>query len=385
MRSTAPKKIPPQSLRPSIALEQKAAKSILPLEVIKEATAKGLKYVLDSEPGIRRLRRGKSFYYVDAQGRKITAPATLERIRKLAIPPAYESVWICADERGHLQVTGIDARGRKQYRYHPKWRTTRDTHKFTKMSEFARKLPLLRRRLKHDLRLPGLPREKVLATVVSLLQDTLVRIGNTEYMRKNHSYGLTTLRDRHVKFLRQGRARLEFRGKSGKELAIELNDKRIASIVRRCHDLPGQHLFQYLDENGDRQPIDSGLVNDYLRETMGAASDGEGFTAKDFRTWGATLAAIVLLTKMPPPTKKRGLNHGIVSVCGKVSEALGNTPAICRKSYINPWVFEAWAQSVVPKGVKLPGSLREAEKYALKLLEMQRRFESSKRKAARLV
>lgn len=363
--------IPRSRTRPNRQLNKAEVKEIVAKET---AVAKGLRYVSASEPGIHRLRSGKGFRYVDAVGSKVTDASTLDRIRKLAIPPAYQHVWICAHERGHLQATGIDARGRKQYRYHAKWRSTRDNYKFTRMCEFGARLPQLRQRLKHDLALRGLTREKVLALVVTLLQQTLVRVGNAEYARQNRSFGLTTLRVRHVKFLSKGRAKLEFRGKSGKDQVVELSDSRVARILRRCHDLPGQYLFQYLDANEQHQPIDSGMVNDYLLETMGTAKDGTGFTAKDFRTWGGTLHAIKLLTAMPPPADtKAAVSRGVVSVCKLVAEQLGNTPAICRKSYINPWVFTAWSRGVKPRSGKISHSLLGEEKYALQLLNLQLR------------
>lgn len=344
----------------------------------KQAAAKGLKYVSDSDPGIHRHRRGKHFHYTDHRGRTIIKAATIDRIRKLAIPPAYERVWVCAHDNGHLQATGIDARGRKQYRYHAKWRLTRDAYKFTRMIGFGERLPKLRRQLKRDLALPGLPKDKVLALVVTLLQETLLRVGNVEYQKQNRSYGLTTLRDWHVKFFGKSRARLQFRGKSGKQQMVELNDRRLAHIVRRCHDLPGQHLFQYVDEAGETQQVDSGKVNEYLRNVMGTAPDGSEFTAKDFRTWGATLAAIKLLVDMELPRNTRAaLNRGIVSVCKQVSEQLGNTPAICRKSYINPWVFTAWAKGLKPPATGTRPSRRAEEQYALWLLSLQARHEGA--------
>jgi DNA topoisomerase I len=266
-------------------------------------------------------------------------PRTLARIAKLAIPPAYEDVWICANPRGHLQATGRDARGRKQYRYHPDWRVARDDHKHSRMRDFGKSLGRLRAALRRDLKLPGLPREKVLALVVKLLDSTQVRVGNAEYARDNGSFGLTTLRDRHVRYPGRGRVLLRFRGKGGAEHDVLIEDPRLAKLVRRCQQLPGQALFQYLDDEDKRHSVGSGQVNDYLRERMG----GE-FTAKDFRTWHATLHALTLLGRMPLPERRteRALRQCINSVVKEVASGLRNTPAVCRKSYINPAVFTAW-------------------------------------------
>jgi DNA topoisomerase IB len=301
---------------------------------------RGLVYVSDGSPGIRRIRRGKNrFDYVNARGIRITDARTLARIAKLAIPPAYEDVWICPRPNGHLQATGRDARGRKQYRYHPDWRVARDRDKHARMRDFGRALRRLRAAVRRDLALPGLPREKVLALVVKLLDATQVRIGNAEYARSNGSFGLTTLRDRHAKFPKRGKALLQFRGKGGTEHDVLVEDARLAALVRRCQELPGQALFQYVDESGGRHAIDSGQVNAYLRERMG----GE-FTAKDFRTWHATLHALTLLhsTPLPERSSERALRQCINSVVKDVAAGLRNTPAVCRKSYINPAVFVAW-------------------------------------------
>ena len=323
----------------------------------RHARASGLLYVSDTEPGIRRKRRGSHFHYLGSNGRPVTASRTLDRIRRLAIPPAYTDVWICREPRGHLQATGRDARQRKQYRYHPAWRETRDNGKFARMIEFGAQLPRLRQRLRQDLALPGLPKNKVLAAIVRLLDETLLRVGNEEYARSNKSYGLTTLRERHVKFLSDGRAFFCFKGKSGRTQEVVLDDRRLVRIIRHCQQLPGQQLFQYVDDDGRRQPVDSGMVNDYLREAMGG--NGEGFTAKDFRTWGGTVRAIY---------------HCVAATARHVAEALGNTPAVCRKSYINPVVFDAWREQVVarmvPRGPLAPSRL---EKLALGLLRERER------------
>lgn len=306
---------------------------------------RGLVYVTDQGRGIRRvrLRAGKGapprFHYIDPRGKRIRDERTLARISKLAIPPAYEDVWICASPRGHLQATGRDARGRKQYRYHPDWRAARDDHKHSRMLSFGKALTRLRAAVRRDLKSPGLPREKVLALVVRLLDATQVRVGNTEYARSNGSFGLTTLRDRHARFPGRGKALLHFRGKGGAEHDVLVEDARLAGLVRRCQQLPGQALFQYLDEDGRRRAIDSTQVNAYLRERMG----GE-FTAKDFRTWHATLHALTLLGNTPLPERRSAasLRGCVNAVIREVAAGLRNTPAVCRKSYINPAVLVAW-------------------------------------------
>src|SRR6266403_638850 len=315
-------------------------------EAAQMAAEAGLIYVSDAEPGIRRLRAGRGFRYLTPENRRLAAAKELKRIASLAIPPAYRDVWISVKARGHLQATGRDARGRKQYRYHPEWRQVRDSAKFDRMVAFGEALPKLRRKLRRDLGLPGLPREKVLAVVVSILDATRVRIGNTEYARDNNSFGLTTLRNRHVSFIRDGRAVLNFRGKGGVKHEVHISDKPIAQIVRRCQEIPGQHVFQYVGDDGQRCPIDSGQVNDYLRDAM-----GDDFTAKDFRTWGATLHAITLLARTPLPEipSERALKSEIAEVVKQVAAKLRNTPAVCRKSYINPAVFDSWRGGLIHK------------------------------------
>ena len=306
-----------------------------------------LVYVTDAAPGIARKGRPGGFRYLRG-GARIDDPAELERIAKLAIPPAYTDVWICADPRGHLQATGRDARGRKQYRYHSAWRALRDREKFDRMPAFGDALPRLRRRLRRDLALEGMPRERVLAVVASLLDATLARVGNAEYARENDSYGLTTLRNRHVRFVRNGRALLCFRGKGGADHRISVNDKRLGAMLRRCHQLPGQRLFQYVDDAGKLHPIDSEQVNLYLRESM-----GDDFTAKDFRTWGATLRAIAVLrgTPLPESRSERELAACVAETVRQVAAELRNTPAVCRKSYINPLVFEAWREGTLHRAL----------------------------------
>jgi DNA topoisomerase I len=335
------------------------------------AVVGGLRYVSDTMPGIRRRRRGRSFVYLRPDARRVRAPRELRRIASLAIPPAYRDVWICTDARGHLQATGRDARNRKQYRYHPRWQELRDSVKFERMIEFAQALPKLRRRLRSDLARPHVPREKVLALIVSLLDTTRVRIGNPEYARDNNSFGLSTLRNRHVSFSRDGRAVLSFRGKGGAPHEIEIDDRRLARIVRSCQELPGQQLFQYLDnDTGAVRGLDSGQVNEYLREAMGA-----DFTAKDFRTWGATLRAIAILaaTALPEPPTDTACRSCVAAVVKQVAAELRNTPAVCRKSYINPIVFAAWRRGALPAMPAAASSPRQAEKLALAFLRREGR------------
>ena len=357
---------PPSTRRPTTSADAVAV-SAAEAESAREA---GLRYVLDSAPGIRRQRAGKGFTYLSVDGRRIRDAQMLARIRSLAVPPAYTRVWICADPRGHLQATGRDARQRKQYRYHPNWRRVRDDGKFVRMAEFGAALPRLRRRLRRDLGVPGLPRDKVLGVVVALLAGTLARVGNETYARDNHSFGLTTLRTRHVAFVRGGRLSLRFRGKSGLEHDLTVNDARLARIVRRCRELPGQALFQYLDDEGQRQPIDSGMVNTYLQDAM-----GNPFTAKDFRTWGGTLAAIAALVRTPLPETggERAMASAIVDVIKQVAGELRNTPAVCRKSYIHPLVFEAWRDGRLHRlAARMGSGSRQLEALALKLLRARR-------------
>jgi len=311
--------------------------------------AAGLVYISDATPGIRRARHGRGFRYFGQDGRPLADRATLERIARLAIPPAYEDVWICAEPRGHLQATGRDARGRKQYRYHAAWRWLRDGKKFERMPDFADALPRLRRRLRSDLALRGLPRDKVLAVVVRLLDTTHARVGNQAYARENGSFGLATLRSRHVHFEGDGSLVLRFRGKGGVPHAVAIDDRRLAGIVRRCHELPGQPLFQYVDEGSELRAVNSGLVNAYLREAM-----GDGFTAKDFRTWAATLRALAIMQATPLPERatERVLARAIASTIRVVAAELRNTPAVCRKSYVNPLVFEAWRSGALHRAFR---------------------------------
>jgi DNA topoisomerase I len=332
---------------------------------LEQASAAHLRYVNDGEAGIRRQRRGAKFRYVDAQGKVVRDGGTLARIASLAIPPAYEDVWICASDRGHLQATGRDARGRKQYRYHARWRGVRDKDKFGRIIHFAEHLPALRRRVQRDLRLPGLGRDKVLAIVVSVMAQTLIRVGNATYESSNGSYGLTTLHKRHLALLGKGRALFKFRGKGGLAHEVPLDDARLTRLLRRCRQLPGQALFQYTDEDGGRQQVDSGMVNDYLREAM-----GEEFTAKDFRTWAATCAAIVVFAGTPLPDGQKGRPTLIKTAIETVAHMLRNTPTVCRNSYIHPIVIEAWNDGSLHKvlGDSVPRDVRRQERIALSFL-----------------
>jgi DNA topoisomerase-1 len=300
-----------------------------------DVQAAGLTYVSDLDPGIRRRKAGLGFNYRDAEGGAVTDEPTLDRIRKLAIPPAWTDVWIAPTPRGHIQATGRDVKGRKQYRYHEKWRAQRDGGKFDRLIAFGRALPRLRARVDHDLARHGLPRDKVLAAVIRVMEVTLMRVGNEEYARTNKSFGLTTLRDRHAKVGTE-RARFEFRGKSGKLHTTGFRDRRLARVVKACQDLPGQRLFQYLDD-GQRHTVESADVNAYLREAM-----GEDFSAKDFRTWAGTVAAARALVTLPECAGDGDVQRSIVTCVKAVAGVLGNTPAVCRSAYIHPAVLEAY-------------------------------------------
>jgi DNA topoisomerase-1 len=302
------------------------------------ARAAGLSYMPDGAPGIRRQRRGSAFRYLRPDGSPVREARTLGRIRALAIPPAWREVWICERDDGHLQATGRDARGRKQYRYHPRWREVRDETKYGRMIPFARALPRIRRRVARDLARPGLPREKVLAAVVRLLETTRMRVGNEEYARENDSYGLTTLRERQVT-VRGATVRFRFRGKSGVEHALELNDRRLAPIVRRMQDLPGEELFHYMDESGATRRIESADVNAYLRDIA-----GEEFTSKDFRTWAGTVLAARALRALCQFSSQAEAKRHVLQAIEAVAKQLGNTKAVCRKCYIHPAVIETYVE-----------------------------------------
>jgi DNA topoisomerase-1 len=329
----------------------------------EEAEAAGLVYVHDSDPGIRRRKAGEGFRYVDAEGRPLADARTEDRIAKLVIPPAWTDVWICPDRRGHIQATGRDQRGRKQYIYHPAWRAHRDETKYGRMAEFGRALPRLRQRVDHDLARHGLPREKVLAAVVRIMDETAIRVGNDEYADANKSFGLTTLRKRHVAELTSVGAVFEFRGKSGKQHRTGIHDRRLAGVIRRCEELPGQRLFQFLDHDGHRHAIGSDDVNAYIREATGG-----DFTAKDFRTWSGTLHCAQALAQAGAAENK-GAEKRIMAACVKqVAGVLGNTPAVCRSSYIHPKVFELYGAGALAHRLARP-SVRQAEKALLEVLD----------------
>ena len=300
------------------------------------ARTAGLRYVSDTQPGIRRQWAGKGFRYIGVDGTTIRDTRVLRRIKALVIPPAWVEVWICPRPDGHLQATGRDARGRKQYRYHPHWRAARDATKYDRMIAFGDTLPQLRAHLDQDLARPGLPRDKVLATVVRLLEDTLIRIGNVEYARDNRSFGLTTMRDRHVA-ISGATIQFQFRGKGGRYHTISIDDRRLATIVKRCQDLPGYELFQYLDTEGQRQTIGSADVNAYLRVIT-----GQDFTAKDVRTWAGTVLAACALWEQGACESQTQAKNNIVQAIDAVARRLGNTRAVCRKCYIHPIVLDAY-------------------------------------------
>jgi DNA topoisomerase-1 len=312
-------------------------------EYASSAQAAGLYYVTDGMPGIRRRRHGRGFSYVDPDGSTIRDSASLRRFRSLVIPPAWTEVWICPDPNGHLQVTARDARGRKQYRYHPGFRRQRDGIKFERMISFSDVLLPIRERVERDIALAGLPRAKVMATVVWLLERTLIRIGSNEYAKANKSFGLTTLRQRHVR-VAGSKLRFDFRGKSGVVHSVAVTDRRVARIVQRCQELPGQELFQYVDDGGSRQSVNAEDVNEYLHDIA-----GRDVTAKDFRTWAGTMLTAEALRSMGPAPSKRQAEKNIVTAIDRTAERLGNTRSVCRKYYIHPELLEAYLEgSVLP-------------------------------------
>ncbi len=313
---------------------------------LQAARAAHLRYVSDKKPGISRVKTEEGWDFVNPDGSVITDEDTITRIKKLAIPPAYTDVWICKDPRGHIQAVGRDARGRKQYRYHAKWREVRDEAKYGKMLVFGRVLPAIRDRVKHDLSLQGLPKHKVLAAIVALLEKTMMRIGNEEYAQQNDSFGLTTLRTRHAR-VKGSHVMLDFRGKHGVEHHIDLADRRLAKVVERCQHLPGQDLFQFLDAGGEIHHVTSDDVNEYLRE-----ASGEEITAKDFRTWAATNLAALALADMERFDSHVQQKKAVVRAVEHVAKQLGNTPAICRKCYIHPAVFEGYLDGSLAEGLK---------------------------------
>jgi DNA topoisomerase-1 len=350
--------------------------------VLDAAQEAGLRYTSDERPGDRRLRRGRGFRYVDPDGRPITDADELARIRALAIPPAWTDVWICTDRRGHLQATGRDARGRKQYRYHVRFQQARDEDKYGRMLDFAKALPKIRARVHADLGAHGLTREKVIATIVSLLEQTLIRVGNEEYARDNASYGLTTLRERHV-LVAGSRVRFRFRGKSGKEHDVDIHDRRVARIIAALQELPGQELFTYLDEAGETRRVTSEDVNAYLREVAGAE-----FTAKDFRTWAGTVLAATSLAALGPVAGEREAKRNISRTIETVAARLGNTPAVCRKCYVHPAVLDAYVEGDLPPRLGQPMPRRRAGNERLWAAEarvlrfLERRVAAPHRRAA---
>ncbi len=311
-----------------------------PVQAAKEA---GLRYVSDNKPGILRKRRGKGFRYIGVDGAPTRDPEVLGRIKSLVIPPAWTDVWICPSPKGHLQATGRDAKGRKQSRYHPRWREVRDETKYERLTTFGTALPTIRERVEHDLALQGLPRQKVLATIVRLMETTLIRVGNVEYARDNHSYGLTTMRGRHV-HVDGSTVTFKFQGKSGVRHTIDVNDRRLAKIVQRCQDIPGYELFQYVDGDGEHHTVDSADVNDYLREIS-----SQDFTAKDFRTWAGTVLACMMLQEFEAFDSDTQAKKNVVQAIKTVAERLGNTPSVCRKCYVHPAVLDCYLSGAMSK------------------------------------
>lgn len=353
-------------------------------EHVEAAQAAGLRYVSDSGPGIRRRRRGGGFAYTRPDGAPLRDASELERIRKLVIPPRWTDVWICPSSNGHLQVTARDARGRKQYRYHPRYREVRDGTKFSRMVEFSEVIPSIRKGVERDISLPSLSREKIMATLVWLLEKTLIRVGSDEYARDNGSFGLTTLRRRHVA-VSGAKLRFEFRGKSGVPHLVNITDRRIARIVQHCQELPGQELFQYLDDDGRRQSVDAGDINQYLRELA-----GRQVTAKDFRTWAGTILAAQALRDLGGFDSEKEANANIVRAIDQVAKRLGNTRAVCRKYYVHPVVIEAYLggytippangdEHSVPRASDRPPGLRRDEIAVLDLLKGRSNRETRRR------
>ena len=345
---------------------------------MESAKAAGLRYVSDTVPGIRRRRCGKGFRYIDPEGKTVRDKETLARIRSLVIPPAWTGVWICPNPKGHLQVTGRDARGRKQSRYHPRWREVRDETKYERMMIFGAALPSIRERVEHDLSLPGLPREKVLATIVRLMELTLIRVGNEEYARHNKSYGLTTMRDKHVE-IDGATVTFKFQGKSGVKHTVDITDRRIARIVQRCEEIPGYELFQYVEKDGTHRSVDSADVNDYLREIS-----NQEFTAKDFRTWAGTVLVCMTLREFESFASETEAKRNIVQAIKRVATRLGNTPSVCRKCYVHPAVLDFYMNGTMLEVVKWPArqedadsaeALRQEEEALLRLL--QRKLEQA--------
>ena len=340
-----------------------------PVEVAEEA---GLRYVSDEQPGYTRKAKGDDFEYFDTDGKKIRDETRLLRIKRIGVPPAYKNVWICPSANGHIQATGRDARGRKQYRYHERWREVRDENKYDRMIVFGKALPKIRRRVNRDLKRRGLPREKVLATVVQLLERTFIRVGNEEYAKENKSFGLTTLRNRHVDATAT-KLKFTFRGKSGKDHEVDVTDRRLAKIIRQLQDLPGQEVFKYLNDRDEPRKVTSEDVNEYLREIT-----GEDFTAKDFRTWAGTVLAAMALNAQEAFENKSQARKNIKDAISAVAKILGNTPAICRKCYVHPAVLETYLDGATIEGLKQKteetlerkrGDLKSQEAAVMKFLQ----------------
>jgi len=339
---------------------------------VESAKAAGLRYVSDSQPGIHRRRRGTGFGYMDPDGKPVRDKDTLFRIRSLVIPPAWRDVWICTNPKGHLQCTGRDARGRKQSRYHPRWREVRDETKYERMMIFGAALPGIREQVEHDLSRSGMPREKILAAIVRLMEVTLIRVGNEEYARENQSYGLTTMRNKHAQVAGSS-VTFKFQGKSGVRHAIDINDRRLARIIQRCQDIPGYELFQYIDSDGTHRSVDSADVNEYLR-----AITNQDFTAKDFRTWAGTVLACTMLQEFEAFESQTQAKKNVVQAIRDVAARLGNTPSVCRKCYVHPAVLDTYFSGAMIHTVKKqvedetadsPHSLRQEEVALLHLLQ----------------
>jgi DNA topoisomerase-1 len=363
----------------------KRSATSLEVEAAESARSAGMRYVTDAMPGFRRVHTKSGFRYLNVKGKPLRNRAELQRIKSLAIPPAWTNVWICPLAKGHLQATGRDARGRKQFRYHPKWRSMRDENKFDRMVGFGIALPRLRARIKRDLKLPGLRRERVLATILRLLETTLIRVGNEEYARHNGSVGLTTMRTRHVDISGQT-LRFQFRGKSGVEHCVEIQDPQLARIVKRCQDLPGQELFQYRDENGKRRGVGSSDVNDYLREIT-----GQEFTAKDFRTWAGTLLAASAFREIADFHSRTQAKRNVMKAIEAVAKKLGNTKTICRKCYIHPALIESYLDGTfattlkrTTRGAHKTRGLRSEEAAVLAFLKKLKKQNGNKRVPMRI-
>jgi DNA topoisomerase I len=349
------------------------AKTVPHLEIVTDpvesAKSAGLRYVSDAKPGITRKRWRKGFRYFDAEGAQVRELETLARIKSLVIPPAWTDVWICTNPKGHLQATGRDARGRKQSRYHPRWREVRDETKYERMMAFGVALPTIRDRVEQDLARPALPREKILAAIVRLMETTLIRVGNIEYAKQNQSYGLTTMRGKHVR-VDGSTITFKFQGKSGVRHAVDITDRRLAKIIQRCQDIPGYELFQYVDSEGEHHTIDSADVNDYLREAT-----GQYFTAKDFRTWTGTVMACAKLQEFDVFESESEAKKNVVEIVKTVAARLGNTPSVCRKCYIHPLVIEAYMSGAFTKtrreqqSQESPRELQWEETVLMKLMQ----------------